>query len=105
MAVDLQEGLAPAPESGQLAVVRGRRWVVADVIRSELPPDITTDIPMRRQHLVSLISVEDDATGEELTVIWELEPGASFIDRPDLPEVDADHIDDPRELDAFLDAV
>jgi len=52
-----------------------------------------------------LISVEDDATGEELTVIWELEPGASFIDRPDLPDGDADRIDDPRELDAFLDAV
>jgi len=105
MAVELQPAVSPAPESGQLAVVRGRRWVVADVIRSELPADITSDVPPARQHLVSLISVEDDATGEELTVIWELEPGASFIDRPDLPDVDADRIDDPRELDAFLDAV
>jgi hypothetical protein len=74
MAVELQPAVSPAPESGQLAVVRGRRWVVADVICSELPADITSDVPPTRQHLVSLISVEDDATGEELTVIWELEP-------------------------------
>ena len=94
-----------APESGQLATVRGRRWVVADVIRSELPPDLTREIPPTPQHLVSLISVEDDATGEELTVIWELEPGAESVERPDLPHVDLDRIDEPAELDAFLDAV
>lgn len=105
MALDLQTAVSRAPEPGQLALVRGRRWVVTDVIRSELTADITSDVPPRRQHLVSLISVEDDATGEELTVVWELEPGASSLERPDLPEVDADRIDDPRELDAFLDAV
>src|SRR3954470_22823481 len=105
MAVDLETAVGGAPEPGQLAVVRGRRWVVSDVIRSELPADVTGDVPPQREHLVSLVSVEDDATGEELTVIWELEPGASSIERPDLPEVDADRIDDPRELDAFLDAV
>ena len=105
MAVDAQAALGRAPEVGQLAVVRGRRWVVADVIRAELPADITNDVPPQRQHLISLISVEDDATGEELSVIWELEPGASSVERPELPEVDADRIDEPRELDAFLDAV
>lgn len=105
MAVETETATSGAPEPGQLAVVRGRRWVVSDVIRSALPADVTGDVPPRRQHLVSLVSVEDDATGEELTVIWELEPGASSIERPDLPEVDAARIDDPRELDAFLDAV
>jgi hypothetical protein len=35
------------------------------------------------QHLVSLISVEDDATGEELEVVWEIEPGTSVIERGD----------------------
>jgi len=105
VAVDLQTAVSAPPEQGQLAAVRGRQWVVAGVIRSELPADITTDVPPRRQHLVSLISIEDDAAGEELTVIWELEPGASSVERPDLPEVDADRIDDPRELDAFLDAI
>src|SRR3954464_3065746 len=105
MAIDVQTAQTGAPEPGQLAVVRGRRWGVSDVIRSELPADVTGDVPPHRQHLVTLVSVEDDATGEELTVIWELEPGASSIERPDLPEVDGDRIDDPRELDAFLDAV
>src|SRR4051794_28095786 len=103
--VETETATSGAPEPGQLAVVRGRRWVVADVIRSELPADVTGDVPPHRQHLVSLVSVEDDATGEELTVIWELEPGASSIERPELPRVDADHVDDPRELDAFLDVV
>jgi superfamily II DNA or RNA helicase len=105
MTVDVQTPVSGAPEVGQLAVVRGRRWVVADVICSELPADVTSDVPPERQHLVSLISVEDDATGEEVTVVWELEPGASSVERPELPSVDPDRIDEPGELDAFLDAV
>ena len=57
------------------------------------------------QHLVSLVSVEDDATGEELEVIWEIEPGTRVIERAELPAIAADRLDDPVELDAFLDAV
>ena len=63
-------------------------------------------LPQRRgtcQHLITLSSVEDDALGEELQVIWELEPGARSIDDVDLPEPAG--FDDPRRLDAFLDAV
>ena len=100
-----QATVAESPEPGQLAVVRGRRWVVADVVASELPLDQARDLAAMPQHLVSLASVEDDATGEELSIIWELEPGAQAIERPGLPRVDAERIDDPRELDAFLDAV
>jgi hypothetical protein len=48
----------------------------------------------RQEHLVSLASVEDDATGEELDVIWELEPGAQAIDRPELPRVDVARIEE-----------
>ena len=62
---------APAPEAGQLAFVRGRMWVVSDVARDSQA--MLDDRPV--QHLVSLISVEDDATGEELEVVWEVEPG------------------------------
>ena len=58
-----------------------------------------------RQHLVSLVSVEDDATGEELEVVWEIEPGTQVIERAELPAIAADRLDDPAELDAFLDAV
>jgi hypothetical protein len=38
------------------------------------------------QRLVSLSSVEDDALGEELQVIWEIEPGAQVIEKAALPE-------------------
>ena len=55
------------------------------------------------QHLISLNSVEDDALGEELQVIWELEPGAEIIEKAALPEPTG--FDAPERLDAFLDAV
>lgn len=61
--------LSPFPEQGQLVRVRSRRWVVSEVRASTLPPppmEPTTNGP---QHLVSLLSVEDDALGEELQVI------------------------------------
>jgi hypothetical protein len=62
------------PEQGQLVTVRQRRYVVTDVAKSTLP-----ERPLRvsgngGQHLVSLSSVENDALGEELQVIWEIEP-------------------------------
>lgn len=90
-----------APEAGQLARVRGRMWVVGDVVR-----DAQASLDGRPvQHLVSLVSVEDDATGEELNVIWEIEPGTTIIERAELPELASDSLDDPSELEAFLDAV
>jgi SNF2 family DNA or RNA helicase len=55
------------------------------------------------QHLITLSSVEDDALGEELQVIWEIEPGAEVIEKVALPE--PTDFDDPKQLDAFLDAV
>ncbi len=41
--------------------------------------------------------------GEELQVIWELEPGASIHEKPSLPE--PTRLDPPKHLQAFLDAV
>ena len=64
--------LRSVPEQGQLAVVRQRRYVVTDV-RSGVSGAQIAEQP---QHLVSLSSIEDDALGEELQVIWEIEPGA-----------------------------
>jgi superfamily II DNA or RNA helicase len=76
-------------------------WVVGDVVRdSQAHVD-----PRATQHLVSLISIEDDATGEELEVVWEIEPGTGLIERLELPTLDPARLDDPAELDAFLDAV
>jgi ERCC4-related helicase len=57
----------------------------------------------RPQHLVSLSSVEEGAEGEELQVIWELEPGAAVKERMTLPKPTG--FDNPRRMDAFLDAV
>jgi superfamily II DNA or RNA helicase len=74
-----------------------------DTRASTLPLDpLATGID-RGQHLVTLSSVEDDALGEELQVIWELEPGATIYEERELPEPDG--FDEPEKLDAFLDAV
>src|SRR5713226_233650 len=98
------------PELGQLVDVRHRRYVVNDVSQSSLPPDIlsvrpghTTGGILSVQHLVTLSSVEDDALGEELQVIWEIEPGATAIEKTPLPPPVG--FDDPRRLDTFLNAV
>ena len=43
------------------------------------------------QHLVTATSIEEDALGEELQVIWELEPGAETKDKMALPEPTLPH--------------
>lgn len=92
-------GLRSVPEQGQLALVRQRRYVVTDVRRGA-----TSAQPVDRpQHLVSLASIEDDALGEELQVVWEIEPGARAFEKMELP--DPKGFDQPAHLEAFLDAV
>ncbi|MEQ1947247.1 MAG: DISARM system SNF2-like helicase DrmD [Bryobacteraceae bacterium] len=93
--------LRSVPEQGQLAEVRRRRYVVSDVRRSAAPQAAMGAV--LPQHLVSLVSVEDDALGEELQVIWELEPAARAFDKIELPTPNG--FDTPARLDAFLDAV
>ncbi|HET6882696.1 MAG TPA: DISARM system SNF2-like helicase DrmD, partial [Pirellulales bacterium] len=82
--------------------MRQRRFVVTDVAKSSLPAKPLPNVH-GIQHLISLASVEDDALGEELQVIWELEAGARVEERVALPEPTG--LDDPERLDAFLDAV
>jgi len=91
------------PVSGQLVEVRRRHFVVTDVLKSSIAPDAIRTHLERPQHLVSLSSVEEGAEGEELQVIWELEPGTSVKERMTLPEPHG--FDNPRRMDAFLDAV
>jgi SNF2 family DNA or RNA helicase len=95
--------VARRPEQGQLVSVRQRHYVVTDVAKSTLPASPLRPSGNGAQHLVSLSSVEDDALGEELQVIWELEPGAEVIEKVALPEPTG--FDAPDRLDAFLDAV
>jgi hypothetical protein len=91
------------PEQGQIVEVRHRRYVVADVAKSTLAHSPLDPAFMTVQHLVNLASVEDDALGEELQVIWELEPGAHVYDQRALPTPTG--FDPPQRLDAFLNAV
>ncbi len=92
------------PAQGQLVTVRGRRWVAAEVERGSIGSSDPYDLTGRAQHLVTLVSVEDDAHDEELRVVWELEYGALIHDQNVLPGPE-NGFDEPAELDAFLDAV
>lgn len=91
------------PEQGQLVKVRQRLYVVTDVRQTTLPVGILFSKATPAQHLVLLSSIEDDGLGEELQVIWELEPGTQVFERVELPKPTG--FDDPARLDAFLDAV
>ena len=82
------------PAVGQLVNVRNRRFVVTGAQASSTPTHGAT----RAATLVSLSSVEDDAHGEELQVVWELEPNAAVMERASMPELQG--FDDPVRLDA-----
>jgi len=88
------------PEVGQLAIVRKRPFVVTEIIPSAAGFGGNGS---ERNHLIKLASVEDDGLGEELQIIWELEPGTLVHEKSTLPDpVSFDH---PKRLQAFLDAV
>lgn len=89
-----------APEVGQLAIVRKRPFVVTEIIPSAPGLGGNAD---RSSHLIRLSSVEDDGLGEELQVIWEMEPGTAVHEKSTLPGPDS--FDAPKRLQAFLDAV
>jgi superfamily II DNA or RNA helicase len=88
------------PEVGQLTIVRKRPFVVTEIIPST--PGLEREAT-KSSHLIKLSSVEDDGLGEELQVIWELELGTTVHEKSTLP--DPDSFDDPKHLQAFLDAV
>ncbi len=92
-----QQSYQARPEPGQLVEVRRRQWIVADIVSSALTSNT------KPQHAVMLSSIDEDALGEELEVIWEIEPGAQIIERAGLPSISGQ--DDSNTLEAFLDAV
>jgi superfamily II DNA or RNA helicase len=91
------------PEQGQIVTVRQRRYVVSEVQRSALPADVLSKAGAKPQHLVSLSSIEDDALGETLQVVWEIEPDARISEKSGLPEPTG--FDSPTRFEAFLNAV
>ncbi len=93
------------PEAGQLVRVRGQQWVVGDVKESRQPVDELAASRLPGRTLAQLTSVSDDDLGEELTLVWEVEPGREIVPATRLPEVTEKGWDDPQALGAFLDAV
>lgn len=92
------------PEEGQIVTVRQRRWTVTNVLASAIAPSpLDAPISQSQTHLVNLTSIEDDALGETLQVVWEVEPGARVDEKSGLPTFDG--LDTPRRFDAFLHAV
>ncbi|MER5991555.1 hypothetical protein [Streptomyces viridosporus] len=94
---------APAP--GQLVTVRNRQWIVSDMAAGTVASsDPTGSFTTPPRHVVSLVSIEDDARDEELRVVWELEYGAVAHDQHTQPTPERG-CDETQRLDAFLDAV
>jgi superfamily II DNA or RNA helicase len=87
-----------SPEPGQLVEVRRRQWVVADMQTSPVRNGHSSP-----QHFVTLSSIDEDSLGEQIEVIWEIEPGAHIIEKAGLPSITGQ--DDTERLEAFLDAV
>ena len=86
------------PEPGELVEVRRRQWLVSDV-----DPYTPSGDAYRRQDLVTLESIEEDAGGEQISVIWQIEPGARILEKAGLPEVNG--YDNNEQLQSFLNAV
>lgn len=91
--------LTELPELGQLVEVRRRQWVVMDIQRSAPALGECAN----SQNLVTLASLDEDAMGESLVAVWELEPGARALDVAELPKIEG--FDSCDRLEAFLDAV
>lgn len=96
--------MSAPPELSQIVLLRNRSYVVQDVKACDSAACATIPLASGTPwHRVTLSSVEDDGHGEELEVVWELEPGATVKERSTLPSPAA--FDIPERLDAFLDAV
>lgn len=93
------------PTPGAMVIARGRHWLVTDVHPSSMPPDPRSADAAGGETLVRLSSVEDDGIGEELAVIWEVEPGRRILEAATLPDPTEGRFDDPDVLGAFLDAL
>jgi hypothetical protein len=91
------------PEPGQLVEARRRQWIVSDLAASSLSLSTREAVIPQIQHLVALSSIDEDALGEELQIVWQIEPGVRILDRAGLPKVGK--FDDARRVDALLDAV
>lgn len=94
------------PEVGNVVEVRGATWAVTDVQEQGISRSPADESHGRKQHVISLQSLEEDRMGDELSVIWELEVGQSVVPDRGLPHIiNPGSFDDPNKLGAFVDAM
>ena len=94
------------PQPGRVVEVRGSTWAVTNVQEQGLSRSPADESIAGLQHVVTLQSLSEDAFGDELRVIWELEVGQALAPDQGLPELlNADRFDEPNHLGAFVDAM
>lgn len=88
--------VTPLPNPASVVRVRQRTWLVNEVVRPKPTSDAT---------LVRLSCIDDDAAGEPLDVLWEMEVSPEIV--PDEPQLidRAEALDDPRMFGAYLNAL
>lgn len=52
------------------------------------------------QNYVTLSSIDEDALGETLEVVWEIEPGAHVIEKAGLPKIDGQDDSDAQSVES-----
>lgn len=91
------------PQPGQLVEVGCRLFMVTGVAQNEPGEDAMPKGSDGETHVVKLLSLEEDAYGEVLEIVWETEPDVRLRDKPGLPDLDS--ADDPNGCNAVLNAV
>ena len=76
------------PEVGDLVQVRSRRWLVEEVVRSEIPD---------HSAIVRLACADDDAQGQSLEVFWDYELDRQILEEEGWDDLAAKGFDAPRQ--------
>ncbi len=81
------------PQAGEIVKVRQRLYLVGEVLPAAPSEDCTQ---------IRLACIEDDAQGQELEVLWELEQDAEILRREDWGAIAARGFDRPERFAAYL---
>ena len=81
------------PDTGDLVHVRSRRWLVDEVLESDVPG---------RSALVRLACADDDAQGQTLEVYWDYEIDRRILKEEGWQDLAATGFDPPDRYSAFL---